>query len=105
MKKRKALPWLSIIKTWIQKPRVVEYSRYNKYLPGRIKEFLLVDNLIIRRKRLESLASLLVSYDMKRLNEEFYELIAQEKLAGQNNPYEVDWKKYDLLAPTEEVSQ
>ncbi|RBR34873.1 hypothetical protein EB06_00274 [Enterococcus cecorum] len=47
MKKRKALPWLSIIKTWIHKPRVVEYSRYNKYLPGRIKEFLLVDNLII----------------------------------------------------------
>lgn len=101
MKKRKALPWLSIIKTWIQKPRVVEYSRYNKYLPGRIKEFLLVDNLNIRRKRLESLASLLVSYDLKRINEEFYELIAQDKLASESNPYEVDWNKYDSLAPRE----
>jgi hypothetical protein len=46
-----------------------------------------------------------VSVVTRNLNEEFYELIAQEKLAGQNNPYEVDWKKYDLLAPTEEVSQ
>ncbi|WP_323159112.1 hypothetical protein, partial [Pseudomonas viridiflava] len=80
-------------------PRVVEYSRYNKYLPGRIKEFLLVDNLIIRRKRLEGLASLLVSHDMKKINEEFYELIAQGKLPSDNNPYEVDWSKYDSLAP------
>ena len=103
MKKRKALPWLSIIKTWIHKPRVVEYSRYNKYLPGRIKEFLLVDNLIIRRKRLEGLASLLVSHDMKKINEEFYELIAQDKLPSDNNPYEVDWSKYDSLAPREEA--
>lgn len=86
MKKRKALPWLSIIKTWIQKPRVVEYSRYHKYLPGRIKEFLLVDNLIIRRKRLEALASLLVTYDMKRINEEFYDLIEQDKLPSDSIP-------------------
>lgn len=105
MRKRKALPWLSIIKTWIQKPRVAEYSRYTKYLPGRIKEFLLVDNLIIRRKRLNSLASLLVSRDMKSINEEFYELIAEDKLPGENDPYEVDWNKYDSLAPREEAIQ
>lgn len=78
--KRKALPWLSIIKTWIYKPRVIEYSRYRDYLPGRIKDFLLVDNLLIRRKRLEGLATLLVTHDMKKINEEFYELISHEKL-------------------------
>jgi hypothetical protein len=39
MKKRKALPWLSIIKTWIQKPRVVEYSRYTKYLQEELRSF------------------------------------------------------------------
>lgn len=101
MKKRKALPWLSIVKTWIQKPRVVEYSRYKKYLPGRVKNFLLVDNLIVRRKRLNCLASLLVSHDMKCINEEFFELIAEEKLPGETNPYDVDWNKYDSLAPRE----
>lgn len=105
MKKRKALPWLSIIKTWIQKPRVVEYSRYTKYLPGRVKEFLLVENLIIRRKRLDGLASLLISHDMKGINENFYELIAEEKLPGGYDPYEVDWIKYDSLAPIEEATQ
>jgi transposase len=104
MKKRKALPWLSIIKTWIYKPRVIEYSRYRDYLPGRIKDFLLVDNLLIRRKRLEGLATLLVTHDMKKINEEFYELISQEKLPAENNPYEVDWSQYDLLAPDKEVT-
>lgn len=104
MRKRKALPWLSIVKTWIQKPRAVDYSRYNSYLPGRIKEFLSVENLIIRRKRLNALASLLVTHDMKTINEEFYELIDQEKLPNNIDPFEVDWNKYDSLAPTEEVS-
>lgn len=36
-------------------------------------------------------------------NEEFYELIAQDKLPSDNNPYEVDWSKYDSLAPREEA--
>lgn len=79
----------------------MEYSRYKKYLPGRVKNFLLVDNLIVRRKRLNCLASLLVSHDMKCINEEFFELIAEEKLPGETNPYDVDWNKYDSLAPRE----
>ncbi|MCR2848256.1 hypothetical protein, partial [Heyndrickxia coagulans] len=44
------------------------------------------------------------SHDMKKINEEFYELIAQDKLPSDNNPYEVDWSKYDSLAPREEHS-
>jgi len=103
MKQRKSLPWLSIIKTWIQKPRVIEYSRYKDYLPGRIKDFLFVENLLIRRKRLEGLASLLVTYEMKKINEEFYELISQEKLPVDKDPYSVDWSQYDSLAPNQEV--
>jgi len=105
MNKRKALPWQSIIKTWIHKPRVLNYSRYCDYLPGRVKEFLLTDNLLIRRKRLESLSTLLVTYDMKRINEEFYDLIEKERLNGDSNPYEVDWNQYDALTPIEEVGK
>jgi|ADGO01.1.fsa_nt_gi hypothetical protein len=41
---------------------------------------------------------------MKGINENFYELIAEEKLPGENDPYEVDWIKYDSLAPIEEVA-
>jgi hypothetical protein len=40
---------------------------------------------------------------MKKINEEFYELIAQDKLPSDNNPYEVDWSKYDSLTPREEA--
>src|SRR5690606_9555675 len=73
--------------------------------PGRIKEFLLVENLIIRRQRLDGLANLLVTHDMKVINENFYDLIAEEKLPGENDPYEIDWIKYDSLAPIEEARQ
>jgi transposase len=105
MNKRKALPWLSIIKTWIYKPRVLNYSRYRDYLPGRVKEFLLTDNLLIRRNRLESVANLLVTHDMKRINEEFYDLIEKDRLNGDSNPYEVDWNQYDALTPIEEAGK
>lgn len=99
MNKRKSLPWHSILKTWIHKPRSLSYSRYRDYLPGRVKEFLLVENLVIRKKRLESIINLLVTYDMKQINEEFYELIAQEKLISDTNPYDINWAQYDLLTP------
>ncbi|WP_324295689.1 IS21 family transposase [Rossellomorea vietnamensis] len=105
MNKRKALPWLSIIKTWVYKPRVLNYSRYRDYLPGRVREFLLTDNLLIRRKRLESLSTLLVTHDMKRINEEFYDLIERDQLSSDSNPYEVDWNQYDALTPMEEVGK
>jgi hypothetical protein len=103
MNKRTALPWMSILKTWIYKPRVLNYSRYRDYLPGRIKEYLLVDNLVMRRDRLKAIVNLLVTHDMKRINEEFYDLISQEKLGQQQNPYEVDWNEYDSLSPKGEV--
>jgi hypothetical protein len=30
MNKKRAIPWLSVFKDWIRKPRVVPYSRYQK---------------------------------------------------------------------------
>lgn len=96
MNKKRAIPWLSVFKDWIRKPRVVPYSRYQKYLPGRINDYLMVDDLIVRKARLTELVSLLVTHDMKRINEEFYDLIS-----GQNeNPFGIDWSLYDSLAPS-----
>lgn len=105
MKKRKALPWLSIVKGWIQKPRALPYSRYNEYLPGRIRNYLMVDNLAIRQERLKALATLLVTNDMKGINSNFYELIEEEKFGSEANPFDIDWSKYDILTGTKEVSQ
>jgi transposase len=105
MNKRRALPWLSLIKSWVHKPRVLNHTRYRDYLPGRVKEFLLTDNLLVRKKRLESLAALLVTHDMKRINEEFYDLIEKEQLNSDSNPYEVNWNQYDALTPLKEVGK
>jgi transposase len=99
MNKRRAIPWLSIFKTWIAKPRVVTHSRYTKYLPGRVHNYLKVDDLLLRRERLMMMANLLITHDMKRINEEFYELIAEDKLSTQQDPYGVNWDSYDSLTP------
>lgn len=104
MKKRKALPWISIFKTWINKPRSVAYSGYKDYLPGRVKSYLLVEHLVIRRERLKAVASLLITHDMKRINEEFYELIAEERLGKEENPFEINWSDYDSLTASKEVT-
>lgn len=99
MNKRRAIPWSSVLKDWVRKPRVVAYSRYQKYLPGRVKDYLLVEDLKLRRERLGELISLLVTHDMKRINEEFYDLISEKN----GNPYGVNWSLYDSLAPSVEM--
>ncbi|ERN51287.1 IS21 family transposase [Alkalihalophilus marmarensis] len=97
MHKKRAIPWLSIFKEWLKKPRVVTYSRYQKYLPGRVNDYLLVEDLIVRKERLAEIINLLVTHDIKRINEEFYDLIS----GNSENPFGIDWSLYDSLAPSE----
>lgn len=99
MKKRRFLLWVDIIKGWLEKPKVVGYSRYQKYLPGRIKDYLLVESIQIRKKRLNEMLNLLVRYDLKAINENFYELIGQS-IQEEDHPYGVNWKSYDALQPS-----
>src|SRR5690625_7582083 len=49
MEKGRKIPWDSILKSWLTKPRVVDYSRHSEYLPGRIAEYIKVNNYDIRR--------------------------------------------------------
>lgn len=97
MNKRRAIPWHTVIKEWIRKPRVVPYSRYTKYLPGRIKDYLIVEDISLRKERLNALANLLVTRDMQSINQEFYELFQNKT----EDPYGVDWARYDSLAPSD----
>ena len=97
MNRRRAIPWQAVVKGWLHKPRVISYSRYAKYLPGRIKDYLLVENIQLRKARLNTLANLLVTHDMKHINQEFYEVLS----APDADPYGVDWTDYDALAPAQ----
>lgn len=98
MNNKRAIPWITVVKDWIRKPRVVAYSRYQRYLPGRIKDYLMVDDLSLRKDRLKELVNLLVTHDMKRINEEFYGLISDQN----GDPYGVNWNLYDSLAPSDD---
>lgn len=100
MNKGRKIPWPSILKSWLHKPRVINYSRYSNYLPGRIREYLSIDNLNLRKERLSVIISLLTTNDINEINERFYELITKQN-EGENressHPYDVDWAKYDAL--------
>ena len=44
---------------------------------------------------------MLVTNDMERINEEFYDLISEQN----GNPYGVNWSLYDSLAPSDVGSE
>lgn len=97
MNQRRAIPWQTVVKGWLHKPRVIGYSRYAKYLPGRVKDYLLVEDIQLRKTRLNTLANLLVTHDMKHINQAFYEVLS----VPDGDPYGVDWTDYDALTPSE----
>lgn len=98
MKKRRFIPWIDILKDWLQKPRVVGHSRYTEYLPVRIREYLLVPSLNLRKRRIEEVITLLLQHEMKEIDGQFYELIANSDKVS-SHPYDVEWSQYDALQP------
>lgn len=109
MHKSRAIPWQSILKSWLGKPRAVNHSRFSKYLPGRIREYLITPDFTIRKDRLKWLIGLLTNHEMDEINERFYELLDDQVnpiTKSESHPYDIDWDKYDQLqsaAQTESV--
>lgn len=97
MNKRKLLPWKEIFKSWILKPRVVEYSRYRRYLPGRIKDYLDIPSNHVRKQRLEQVLSLLTRYELEEINENFYKHMVIDTPLEKDHPFDVNWSEYDQL--------
>lgn len=60
---------------------VVQYSRHTQFLPNRVKIYLLVVDLTLRKDRLNVLTNLLVICDMQSTNQVFYEVF-QNKTAN-----------------------
>lgn len=98
MKKRRFIPWQDILKDWLKKPRVVGHSRYTPYLPARIKEYLTVPSLALRKQRINELLTLLLTHDMNDIGQNFYSYIGREAEETEH-PYGVNWTDYDALSP------
>lgn len=107
MNKAREIPWHSILKNWLQKPRAITYSRYFPYLPGRIAHYLHIDSMDLRKERVEWLIQILIKYDMSEIAERFYELLPVDtnhypsRLEAIQHPYDVNWNMYDSLQPKE----
>ncbi|SFL37785.1 hypothetical protein SAMN04487943_101250 [Gracilibacillus orientalis] len=79
MNKTREIPWQSILKNWMKKPRSIVYSRYFPYLPGRIAHYLHIESLKLRKERVQWLINLIIKYDIQEIDERFYELLPMEK--------------------------
>ena len=94
MHKQRAIPWPEILKDWKQRLSKIPYSRYWKYLPGRLQVYLGIEDLHLLYQRLDRLLALLVQCSMTELNDRFYELVTQNE---EENISDVDWMAYDAL--------
>lgn len=105
MNQAREIPWNSILKNWMRKPRSIVYSRYFPYLPGRIAHYLDIESMKLRKKRTEWLIGLIIKYDMQEIDNRFYELLPPDKEKGIllqdpiEHPYDVNWNIYDSLQP------
>lgn len=99
MGKSRKIPWEIIMKDWRRKLSTIHYSRYWKYLPGRIQHYLRTDDLSILYERVSELSSLLIHNDMVTINERFFELIGIH--SEDSDPYQVSWSAYDKLTKGE----
>lgn len=92
--RKRAIDWPTILKDWKQRLNKVPYSRYWKYLPGRIQIYLNIDDLRLLYQRIDYLLNLLINYTMIELNEQFYELIPLE---NDESISDINWQGYDAL--------
>ena len=58
---KKIDPMGDIMKQWSNKLNVVSYSRYWKYLPARLQNYLAIDNNHLKYRRIKQLLSLLAT--------------------------------------------
>jgi len=106
MHKNREIPWKSILKAWLGKPRSVTYSRFSAYLPARIYEYVSISNLTIRKERLKWIIALLTTHDMNQINDNFYELLSVQSdtlKEPEAHPYDIDWSKYDQLQTAPQI--
>lgn len=95
--RKRAIDWPTILKDWTQRLSKITYSRYWKYLPGRIQAYLRIDNLRLLYQRMNHLLGLLTNHTMVELSERFYELVSEE---DEESISDVNWQGYDALTPS-----
>lgn len=109
MNYEREIPWQSILNNWRKKPRAIVYSRYFPYLPGRIANYLNVDNIPLRKERTKWLLSLMPRFNLAEIDKKFYELMPKDDNIhfedNADHPYNVNWNLYDALQPANNSSE
>ncbi|MCQ6338280.1 IS21 family transposase, partial [Bacillus cereus] len=84
MHTNRPIPWAEIFEDWEKKPRVVRYSRFFKYLPQRVQDYLLLHK-DERKTCLTGLKYLIQKYSLQQLH-----LLLENEEWLQKAPHELD---------------
>lgn len=77
MNESQEIDWIEIFKTYRQKPRLIIHSKYQKFIPQKIKSYLLETSLNERKTRIDQILSLLELYSLSEVEEKFVEIVLQ----------------------------
>ncbi|SDD48681.1 IS21 family transposase [Marinilactibacillus psychrotolerans] len=77
MDESQEIDWIEVFKTYRQKPRLIIHSKYQKFIPQKIKSYLLETSLTERKTRTDQMISLLELYSLSEIEEKFVEIVLQ----------------------------
>ena len=99
MHTNRPIPWEEIFEDWEKKPRVIRYSRFFKYLPQRVQDYLLFHK-DERKACVTGLKYLIQKYSLQQLhllleNEEWLKSSARTRyhIANEASNVSTKWKE------------
>ena len=62
------IPWISVFKEYIKKPRSVTHSQFSKMLPKELKEYICIEDIPTRKERLAACLNWIEVYSIADIN-------------------------------------
>ena len=94
------IPWKEVFKGLMRKPRSVRHSQFVSMLPDRIKEFIRIEDIDIRKERLQAMSSWCGVYEIGRILEAFEKLNDNTSIATITSILPLIAKRQDIEART-----
>jgi len=107
--KVKEVPWLEVFKGYRKKPRSVIHSQFSRMLPQNIKEYVTIDDLEMRKDRINNFISYLSVYNIDSIEKAINKLgqeaeanditIMLHKISGHSTTYKNELDEKDVIIP------
>ena len=68
------LPWPEIFKGYLRKPRSTTHSQFTKMLPEKLRDYICIAEIVVRKERLEACSKWTCVYSVDQINESICKL-------------------------------